>query len=155
MVGRQVSVASLWQKHNGWHLLCHAPRSCAFGCKVSVWKRADKTSKQDGYREQYIQLGKAHSYQALREPDLDEFSLNHAMLTSQGFSIRVRNCSHWHAICIISIIASKPMELPVSNLVRSGKIHKLSGNIGQLGLSLIAKGVKLSPDIEGRIKRLF
>lgn len=41
------------------------------------------------------------------------------------------------------------------NLVKSGKIHKLNGNIGQLGLELIAKGIKLSPDIEGRIKRLF
>lgn len=40
-------------------------------------------------------------------------------------------------------------------LVKSGKIHKLSGNIGKLGLSLIARGIKLSPDIEGRIKRLF
>lgn len=41
------------------------------------------------------------------------------------------------------------------NLVKSGKIHKLNGNIGELGLSLVAKGIKLSPDIEGRIKRLF
>ncbi|MDE6000191.1 MAG: hypothetical protein K2H04_09030 [Bacteroidaceae bacterium] len=40
-------------------------------------------------------------------------------------------------------------------LVKSGRICKLEGNIGTLGLSLIAKGIKLSPDIEGRIKRLF
>lgn len=41
------------------------------------------------------------------------------------------------------------------NLVKSGTICKLDGNIGTLGLSLIAKGIKLSPDIEGRIKHLF
>ena len=41
------------------------------------------------------------------------------------------------------------------NLVKNGTIHKLSGNIGQSGLVLIANGIKLSPDIEGRIKRLF
>lgn len=31
-------------------------------------------SKQPGYREKYIQLGKAHTYQAICEPNLDEFS---------------------------------------------------------------------------------
>lgn len=41
------------------------------------------------------------------------------------------------------------------SLIKGGKIYKLNGNIGQLGLSLIAKGIKLSPDIEGRIKRMF
>lgn len=41
------------------------------------------------------------------------------------------------------------------DLFKRGKIHKLNGNIGKLGLSIIAKGIKLSPDIEGRIKRLF
>lgn len=41
------------------------------------------------------------------------------------------------------------------NLVKSGMIHQLNGNIGVAGLALIAKGIRLSPDIEGRIKRLF
>lgn len=41
------------------------------------------------------------------------------------------------------------------DLFRRGMIHKLEGNIGEIGLALIAKGIKLSPDIEGRIKRLF
>ncbi|MCQ2256709.1 MAG: hypothetical protein MJZ41_01800 [Bacteroidaceae bacterium] len=46
-------------------------------------------------------------------------------------------------------------EEEFGNLVKTCKIHKLSGNIGKIGLSLIAKGINLSPDIEGRIKRLF
>ena len=40
-------------------------------------------------------------------------------------------------------------------LVSGGKIYKLAGNIGVSGLSLISKGIKLSPDIERRIKKLF
>ena len=40
-------------------------------------------------------------------------------------------------------------------LMKDGKVHRLEGHIDELGLQLIAKGVKLSPEIEGRIKDLF
>lgn len=46
-------------------------------------------------------------------------------------------------------------EREFGNLVNSNKVYKLKGNIGKLGLALISNGIKLSPDIEGRIKRMF
>lgn len=46
-------------------------------------------------------------------------------------------------------------EKEFGELVNAGKIHKLDGNIGSLGLTLIANGIRISPDIEGRIKKLF
>ena len=46
-------------------------------------------------------------------------------------------------------------ETEFKQLVKDGKIHRLSGMIDDLGLSLIANGVKLSPDVERRIKDLF
>ena len=46
-------------------------------------------------------------------------------------------------------------EKEFGNLIKNGKVHKLNGNIGMRGLDLIAKGIKLSPDIEVRIKRMF
>lgn len=42
-----------------------------------------------------------------------------------------------------------------SILKKEGKVHRLAGQIDALGLQLIAKGVKLSPEVEGRIKDLF
>lgn len=33
-----------------------------------------KFQNEEGYREKYIQVGKAHTYQAISDPDLDEFS---------------------------------------------------------------------------------
>ena len=33
-----------------------------------------KLQNEEGYREKYLQLGKAHTYTAVREPDYDEFS---------------------------------------------------------------------------------
>ena len=47
------------------------------------------------------------------------------------------------------------MDEEFGDLINRGMIHQLDGNIGKTGLALIANGVKLSPDIEGRIKRLF
>ena len=40
-------------------------------------------------------------------------------------------------------------------LIKDGKVHRLEGRIDELGLQLIAKGVKLSPEVQGRIKDLF
>jgi len=40
-------------------------------------------------------------------------------------------------------------------LIKEGKVHRLDGHIDEFGLQLIANGVKLSPEIEGRIKDLF
>ena len=46
-------------------------------------------------------------------------------------------------------------ENEFGKLVKEGKVHRLDGQIDALGLQLIAKGVKLSPEVEGRIKDLF
>lgn len=46
-------------------------------------------------------------------------------------------------------------ESEFGKLIKDGKVHRLSGHIDELGLSLIAKGVKLSPEVERRIKDLF
>lgn len=40
-------------------------------------------------------------------------------------------------------------------LIKDGKVHRLSGRIDELGMLLIANGVKLSPEVERRIKDLF
>lgn len=40
-------------------------------------------------------------------------------------------------------------------LIKDGKVHRLDGYIDKSGLQLIANGVKLSPEVEGRIKDLF
>jgi len=40
-------------------------------------------------------------------------------------------------------------------IIKDGKVHKLNGHIDANGLKLIANGIKLSPDIEGRIKKMF
>lgn len=41
------------------------------------------------------------------------------------------------------------------DLIKTGKIHKLDGVINNNDMQLIAKGVKLSPDVPLRIKKLF
>lgn len=46
-------------------------------------------------------------------------------------------------------------EAVFGKLIKDGKVHRLSGHIDELGMSLIAEGVKLSPDVERRIKDLF
>lgn len=46
-------------------------------------------------------------------------------------------------------------ESEFGKLIKSGKVHKLSGRIDELGLALIANGVKLSPDVSRNIKALF
>lgn len=46
-------------------------------------------------------------------------------------------------------------ELEFGRLIKEKKVHLLSGHIDELGLSLIANGVKLSPEVERRIKDLF
>lgn len=40
-------------------------------------------------------------------------------------------------------------------LIRSGKVRLLDGHISELGLQLIGNGVKLSTEVERRIKALF
>ena len=46
-------------------------------------------------------------------------------------------------------------ELEFGRLIKEKKVYLLSGHIDELGLSLIANGVKLSPEVERRIKDLF
>ena len=41
------------------------------------------------------------------------------------------------------------------DLIKTGKIRKLDGVIDNIDIQLIAKGVKLSPDVPLRIKKLF
>lgn len=41
------------------------------------------------------------------------------------------------------------------DLIKEGQIRRLDGKIDNNGMQLIAKGVKLSPDVPLRIKRLF
>jgi len=48
------------------------------------------------------------------------------------------------------------MDIPVELMgAKDGKVHRLDGQIDAKGLQLIANGVKLSPEVEGRIKDLF
>lgn len=46
-------------------------------------------------------------------------------------------------------------ESEFGRLIQAGKVHRLDGSIDELGLQLIANGVKKSPDVERRIKDLF
>lgn len=46
-------------------------------------------------------------------------------------------------------------EADFGKLIQAGKVHRLDGYIDGLGLQLIGNGVKLSPEVEGRIKDLF
>lgn len=46
-------------------------------------------------------------------------------------------------------------EADFGKLIKDGKVYKLDGIIDELGLSLIANGVKLSTDVERRIQDLF
>lgn len=46
-------------------------------------------------------------------------------------------------------------ETEFGKLIKDGKVHRLDGQIDAKGLQLIANGVKLSPEVEGRIKDLF
>lgn len=55
------------------------------------------------------------------------------------------NCNH-----VIEISESE-----FGKLIRGGKVHRLNGVIDKLGLQLIANGVKLSTEVERRIKDLF
>lgn len=40
-------------------------------------------------------------------------------------------------------------------LINEGKVHRLDGVIDDMGMQLIANGVKLSTEVERRIKDLF
>ena len=46
-------------------------------------------------------------------------------------------------------------SLDFGDLIKTGKIRKLDGVIDNIDMQLIAKGVKLSPDVPLRIKKLF
>lgn len=46
-------------------------------------------------------------------------------------------------------------EYEFGKLIRDGKVHRIDGQIDELGMQLIANGVKLSPEVEERIKDLF
>lgn len=55
------------------------------------------------------------------------------------------NCNH-----VIEIT-----ESAFGKLIKEGKIYRLQGKIDALGLQLIANGVRLSTEVERRIKDLF
>lgn len=42
--------------------------------KCLLENESTKLQNEEGYREKFLQLGKAHTYQAISEPDYDEFS---------------------------------------------------------------------------------
>ena len=46
-------------------------------------------------------------------------------------------------------------ESEFGQLIKEGKVHHLDGKLDELSMKLIAKGVKLSIDVERRIKDLF
>ena len=46
-------------------------------------------------------------------------------------------------------------ELEFERFIKEGKIHRLEGIIDEQGMQLIANGIKLSTQIERRIKNLF
>ena len=46
-------------------------------------------------------------------------------------------------------------EAEFGQLINEGKVHRLAGHLDEQSLWLIAKGVKLSKDVPGRIKDLF
>lgn len=46
-------------------------------------------------------------------------------------------------------------EAEFGQLIKDGKVHRLDGKLDELSMTLIANGVKLSPDVERRIKDLF
>ena len=46
-------------------------------------------------------------------------------------------------------------ETDFGKLIQMGKVHRLDGYIDELGLQLIGNGVKLSSEVERRIKDLF
>ncbi len=46
-------------------------------------------------------------------------------------------------------------EAEFGQLIKDGKVHRLEGKLGESSMALIANGVRLSPDVERRIKDLF
>ena len=46
-------------------------------------------------------------------------------------------------------------EAEFGQLIKNGKVHRLEGKLGEFSMALIANGVRLSPDVERRIKDLF
>jgi hypothetical protein len=52
-----------------------------------------------------------------------------------------------------NVIEIKKTEF--GKLIKTGKVRSLEGKIGELGLQLIGNGVKLSTEVERRIKNLF
>lgn len=46
-------------------------------------------------------------------------------------------------------------EAEFGQLIKDGKVHRLDGKLDELSMALIANGVRLSPDVERRIKDLF
>lgn len=46
-------------------------------------------------------------------------------------------------------------EAQFGQLIKDGKVHRLDGKLDEFSMAFIANGVKLSPDVERRIKDLF
>lgn len=46
-------------------------------------------------------------------------------------------------------------EAEFGQLIKDGKVHRLEGKLDEYSMALIANGVRLSPDVERRIKDLF
>lgn len=82
----------------------------------------------------------------LKGLDLNTFPI----LTRNEVNQFQRNMTYVNCNSVIEISESE-----FGKLIKDGKVHRLSGHIDELGMSLIAKGVKLSPEVERRIKDLF
>lgn len=82
----------------------------------------------------------------LKGLDLNTFPI----LTRNEVNQFQRNMTYVNCNSVIEISESE-----FGKLIKEGKVHRLSGYIDELGMSLIAKGVKLSPEVERRIKDLF
>lgn len=82
----------------------------------------------------------------LKGLDLNTFPI----LTRNEVNQFQRNMTYVNCNSVIEISESE-----FGKLIKEGKVHRLSGHIDELGMSLIAKGVKLSPEVERRIKDLF
>ncbi len=88
---------------------------------------------------------------ALRLAKLKGLDLNtFPMFTRNDVNKFQRDVTYINCNNVIEITESE-----FGNLLRNGKVHRLSGRIDESGLSLIANGVKLSPEVERRIKKLF
>lgn len=74
----------------------------------------------------------------------------HVCITRNNVNKFQRDITYINCNNVIEITESE-----FGNFIKDGKVHRLSGRIDEDGLSLISNGVKLSSEVERRIKALF